>query len=190
MASEVEIANAALQKLGVNRIVDLSDDSVNARACNACYERLRDAELRKHNWNFAKAREALAADADTPEWGRANQFTLPSDFLKMQPPYPEYNWDKRDWIVEGGKILTNDSAPLYLRYIARVTDPNVMDPLFREALSCAMAVEMAEELTQSNTKKDVARQSYTAIIREAKRANAIDNVPIETTDGSWITCRA
>ena len=63
MASEVDIANRALQKLGAESIVSLTQDSENARACNLCYEPIRDAELRAHPWNFAIKRASLAADS-------------------------------------------------------------------------------------------------------------------------------
>jgi len=190
LASEVEICNAALLKLGAKSITSLTDGTANARRCNAAYERLRNAELRKHTWNFSIARDELAADSPAPTWGRANSFTLPADFLKMADPYPEENFNSRDWVIEQGKILTNDSAPLYIRYVAKITDPNLMDPLFREALACAMAFELCEPITQSNSKKADARASYGAAIREAKRANALDNVPVESVEDSWITCRA
>ena len=52
MASKVEIANRALQKLGAKRIASLSEDSRNARAINAAYDTLREAELRAHTWSL------------------------------------------------------------------------------------------------------------------------------------------
>lgn len=190
MASEVEICNRALQKLGARRINTLTEDSVNARACNAAYTELRDAELRAHTWNFAIERASLAADATAPAWGRANSFTLPSDYIKLADPYPEDNENSRDWQVEGGKILTDESAPLYIRYVKRATDANAMDPLFREALASKLAVELCEAVTQSNTKKQAAMEGYVQAIRQAKKANAIEGVPAQPAEDSWITVRA
>lgn len=190
MASEVEICNRALQRLGAKRITSLTEDSVNARACNLAYELLRDAELRKHPWNFAIERAALAADATEPEWGRSNAFQLPSDFVRLLPPYPEDNVNDRDWQIEGQKIYTDEGDPLYIRYIKQVTDPNQMDPLFREALSASIAYELCEELTQSNSKKADAKAGYKDIIGEAKKANAIDNIPTDPPLDTWISGRA
>jgi len=189
MASEVSIANRALQKLGANRITSLTDSSTNARAANACYEILRDAELRRHTWNFAIKREALAADGTAPSWGRTNAFELPADFLRLLPPYPEDNFNNLDWQIEGRKIYTDDAAPLYVRYVAQVTDPNLMDALFRELLATRMAYEMCEELTQSNTKRDLLYRDIKDIVVEAKRTNAIENVSAETPTDTWITAR-
>lgn len=189
MASEVSIANRALQKLGAKRITSLTDDSVNARACNACYETLRDAELRKHTWSFAVSRAALAADGTAPDWGRDNSYELPADFIKLLPDYPEDVTNDKDWQIEGRKIYTDDTAPLYIRYIARVTDPNLMDVLFREVLACRMALEMCEELTQSNTKKESIRADMKEIMIEARRNNAFENISSEPPIATWDTAR-
>lgn len=189
MASEVEICNRALQRLGATRITSLTEDSRNARSCNAAYVSLRDLELRSHTWNFAIARAELAADAVAPAWGRANSFQVPSDFLRLLPPYPEQNLNSLDWVVEGRKILTNDTAPIQIRYIARIEDPNTMDAAFREALSCKIAGELCEEITQSNTKKAGLDSDYDKIIRTARRTNGIEVVPASPPEDSWITGR-
>lgn len=190
MASEVEICNRALQKIGAKRISSLSEDTVNARACNACYATLRDAELRAHVWNFAIARAELAADATDPDWGRAKSYTLPADFLRLINDYPEDNSLTKDWQIEGNKILTDDSDPIYIRYIARITDAALMDVLFREVLSARIAMEICEEITQSNTKFAAISEDYKAKIKEARRTNAIENVAAESPEDEWIYKRA
>jgi len=190
MASVVGICNAALQKLGAERINDLTEDTANGRSCNAAYERLRDAELRAHTWNFAKTRASLPADADAPIFGKARSFTLPAEWLRMLSPYPEMNSNDLDWEIEGRKLYTNDSAPLQIRYVKQVTDPNEMDALFREALASRMAVDMCEEITQSNTKRQLAQDDYKKALAEARRTNAIESIAGEPPEDQWITVRA
>lgn len=189
MASVAEICNRALQKLGAKRITSIDENSNSARACLACYDTLRDSELQKHRWGFAVKRAELAADATAPAWGRTAQYTLPADFLKLIAPYPEMDSNSRDWVIENRKILTNDSSPIYIRYIAQITDPNQMDVNFREGLSAKMAMEMCEELTQSNSKKESAREDYKTAIKDARKSSAIQNVPQESVEDSWITIR-
>ncbi len=189
MASDVEICNRALQKLGAKHITSLSEDSRNGRSCNLAYGPCRLAELRAHPWSFAVARATLAADADGPTWGKANSFTLPALWLRMVDDYFEDNSLTKDWEIEGKKIFTDDSAPLYIRYIYNVTDPQEMDALFREALACKLAWEMCEEITQSNAKKDSLESDYEKAIRQAKRINAIEKSSAQTPDSEWITCR-
>lgn len=189
MASKVEIANRALQKLGAKRISTLEEDSVNARTVLAAFESVKLAELESHVWSFAIARAELAADASEPDWGRANSFELPADFVRLAHPYPEDNSNADDWQIEGRKILTNDAAPIYLRYVKDVTDPNEMTPLFREALSARLALELCEALTQSNTKKDSLKDDYAEVITRAKKSNAIQRVSADLPEDVWITAR-
>ena len=208
MASTVDIANAALQKLGAARIDDLSENSKAARACNNCYERMRDKELRIHRWNFAIKRAQLAASSTAPAFGPAYAYPLPADFLRLLPVDPEYIagsgltipgtlvtiGTSMDWRIESHEdaraIVTNEGAPLNIRYVAIVIDPNLMDPLFRDAVSCLMAWEMCEEITQSNVKKAAALEMYKMALADAKVTNALENVPEQSADSSWTTCRA
>lgn len=186
MASNVEIANRALQILGQDRISALTDNTENARRVNAIFEEMRDMELMAHPWVFAVERVALAADAVEPEWGRANSFTLPADFLMLYPSYPEDNDPTLDWEIEGNKILTDDDAPLYLRYIKRVEDPTYFGPLFREALACRLALALCEQVTASGTMKESVRGDYEQAIRSARLRNAIARRPVDAAEDSWI----
>lgn len=189
MASETQIANRALQRLGAGRISSLDDGSTAATECSVAYEPLRDFMLRAHPWSFAIARKALAADSAAPVGDSSDtpayQYTWPTDALRILLPKSA----DLDWKIEGRKILTDDAGPLYIRYIAKITDPNSMDATFREALSCWMAHEMCEKITQSNAKKASLRDDLTLIIAEARRTNAIEKPPVESADGSWDTDR-
>lgn len=210
MASVVSIANRALQINGATRIVSLADNSKSARAINTAYDPLRQKELRNHTWSFAVKRVSLAASATPPVFGRANAYPLPSDYLRILPPDPEATVlgygegaplifasggrPDRDWQIEKNadgllSIITNQSAPLLLRYVADVTDPNQMDALFREALSALLAEGTCEELTQSNEKKAYARTIYKDTIAEAKMVNAIERVPSPPVLDPWLAAR-
>ena len=189
MASIVEICNRALQKLGADTIISLTQDSVEARACNLAYPNVRDAELRAHVWNFAIKRTQLAADATAPVYGYLYSYTLPSDLLRLLPNDNTEGFYMVDWKVEGRKILTNDTAPLPIRYIFRATDTTQYDSLFSEALSCKLAMELCERLTQSNTKRQLAAEEYKLAIREARKANAFENTPVEQAADTWLTGR-
>lgn len=187
MASEVEIYNRALQRLGSSRVSSIDQDDKPGRACRAVYEPLRDAALRSHPWSFAIQRAELAADAVAPvgDDAPAYQYTWPTDAVRILFPKDE----SLDWIIEGRKILTNWSAPLTVRYIAKITDPNTMDPLFREFLSAWMAHEMCEEITQSNSKKAGIKDDMLMIVAEARRVDAIEKLPKGAPDDSWDTVR-
>lgn len=190
MASDVEVANRALQKLGAKRITSFSDGSPNASSCAVVLEPRKKALLRAYRWSFAIKRAELAADSPAPDWGRENAFSLPTDYLALIKDYPERERVDRDWQIEGKKILTNDAAPIYIRYIYNVTDYNEMDPSFLEALAADIAHELCEEITQSNTKKAALLQDKKDAIDEARRTSAIEKQIIPTPDDTWITRRA
>ncbi len=186
---EVQICNRALQKVGGKRITSLSEDSRNARSCDVAYDSIRRATLRDHPWNFATSRAQLAADSVAPAFGRTTSFTLPADFLRILPTYPELLLSDTDWIIEGQKIYTNDAAPLNIRYTSNVTDPNQFDSLFDEALSSNLAMEICEEITQSNTKLAALTAAAEKNIEKAKKINAIENVSAKPTDDDYLTVR-
>jgi hypothetical protein len=186
MASEVGICNMALQKIGAeSRIASLTEDSRNARECNTCYAEMRDAELEAHRWNFAKKRVVLTADTDSPAFGEENQFTLPTDCLRVLLPHGV----NLDWEIEGGKIITRDSGPLDVAYIRRVTDPNQMPATFRELLSCRIAAQICEPITQSNAKLEAVAEFRRQALREARRTNAFQNIPADHDEDTWIDAR-
>src|SRR5438105_3090689 len=157
MASKVSIANRALTKLGADRILLLSDDTQQARVMNSMFDDVRDAEIRRHHWKFAIKRASIPALVAAPVWGYAYQYPVPMDYLGLVQVNQIYVRSVRKgtapWSVEGGNILTDLTAPLNVRYVARIDNPGTYDPLFVEALACKLALEAAESLTQSSSKK-------------------------------------
>lgn len=198
MASVIQIANRALTKLGAARIISLGDDNKQSRAVLSCFDDLRDDELRSHRWSFAMKRTSLAADSEAPAFGFTYAYTLPADFLRLDLVNDEFpavvmdnyiGMETNEYTIEGNKILANIAAPLKLRYIARIEDPNQMDVNFREALSCRIAAELAEDLTQSNQKRELAWNEYKQAVSRAIRTNAIEKPPMMQGDNQWIMSR-
>lgn len=153
--SVVGIWNRALQLLGCNSVQKTSDTSKNALECLKCYDPILESVLSAHPWRFATVNSpGLAADSPVPEWGRANSFSLPTDYLNACADYPEDSSLCTDYEIQEGRIYTDNDAPLYIRYIAKITDPAKMPAYFRELLAHEMALAMCEALTQSNSKKN------------------------------------
>ncbi len=187
--SEVSICNLALQKLGATRITSLTEDSRNARSCNACYEALRDGELRAHSWKFAIKRVVLAPSVTAPVFDYTYAFPLPSACLRVLfPPRLDLDWVIEDHLGAPA-ILTNDGDALNVRYLARVTDPTLYDTNFVIAVAMRMTAFMGEELTQSNTKEVAAMTAYNLAIKEARRMNAFETVPDVMPLDAWDAAR-
>lgn len=183
--SVVDICNSALQRVGATTILSISDNSPEARACSVAYDSNRRDELRKQKWNFAKKRIVLAPDATAPAFDYTYAFSLPSDCLRVIRPATS----NLDWQVEGRKILTNDSDTLNLRYIADITDATAFDPSFYNVIAAALALDLVERLTQSNTKKQLLIKDYDEAIMAARRANAFEAGPEEAPEDDWLLAR-
>lgn len=183
--SVIDICNSALQRVGAASILSLSDNSPEARACSIAYDSNRRDELRKHRWNFAIARAVLAPDATAPAFDYDYQFTLPTDCLRVLRP----NTVGLDWQIEGRKILTNDSATLYLRYLRDVEDAAQFDASFYNVVAAALALDICEKLTQSNAKKQYLSQDYKDAVVLAKRVNAFESGPEDAADDDWWVAR-
>ena len=144
MASVVQICNSALNQLGASSITALTENSKNARICNERYETVRDAVYRSHPWNCLVKRVQLAQDSDTPAWGFAYQYTLPSDCLRVLQ-IKDYN---SDYKIEGRKLLIGESE-VYLIYLAMESDVNQLDILLRETISACLAQDIAYAITSN-----------------------------------------
>ena len=193
MASTTEIANRALLKLGDSTILALTDNSKGARTINGMFNIVRDAELRRHNWNFAIKRSSIPALAAAPDWGYQYQFPLPSDYLKLVQVNDYYirptNKSRPPWRLEGGVILTDMPAPLKIRYVSRVENTGLWDAMFVECMACKLAFEACEAITQTSTKKQMASDEYKVALSEAIRCSSIENPPDEYPAGTWLEAR-
>lgn len=173
MASIVDICNGALNQLGASTILSLTEDSKNARLCNARYTQVRDSVFRSHPWNCLQKRVQLAADTDTPAWGFTKQYTLPADCLRL---LTILDYDS-DYKVEGRKILTDNSSVKIL-YIGRIEDPNEYDELLRETLSAAIAADIAYAITSSNP---LTVNMYNLFRDKLKEARFVDSTEGQNT---------
>lgn len=192
MASDVGICNSALIKLGVGipiTAIDPSDGTKNANLCSEQYAKLRDDLLRAHDWNFAVKRVKLGQLSDTPAFGFDFAYQLPSDWIKTLLVSPSISDSAAvRYAIEGRTILSN-SSDIYLRYISRITDPNVMDASFREALAWRIAIDLAQPVTASTTVQEAMQRGFDRKIAGADAQDAIEDWPPLRPESSWISAR-
>lgn len=187
--SRVAIMNLALQLLGAPRVGAPDEDSKNAIETNACFDILRDYEQRANAWNFTLCRAVLAPSATAPAFTYAYAFPLPVNPFCLRvllPSRTELDW-KIEYHTGAPAILTNDATAIYLRYIGRIEDEAIFDPMFTVMLACSIAWHCCETITQSNSKKAALLERYSLVRREARRMNAFEKVPDKNPVGSWVT---
>jgi hypothetical protein len=185
--SDVSICNLALQKLGAARINTLAETG--AKDVAACYEQQRDLEQRKYLWNFGKTRVQLAASSVAPAFTFANAFPVPANLLRIIKPARlglDWQLEQHEGVLA---ILTNDSAPLDVRYFAKVTNPALFDPCFVEMLACKIAWHCCERVTQSNSKKAALMEEYKEHKAEARKTNAFELPTQEEPEDEWVVAR-
>jgi hypothetical protein len=185
----VDIANRALSRVGDNRIQALTDNTAAARAVNAAWTIIRDEVLAAHPWNCVMKRAQLPALATAPSFGYDEQYQQPADCLRVVEVLVGNIPTNLAWVIEGQLILSDDAAPLNVRYIARVTDANQYDPMLVSALAARLASEIVEELTQSNTKKEALFQEYLELLRRARGVDGMEQSSMDLAEDPWILAR-
>lgn len=179
MASVVGICNKALILVGAKTITAITENSKEGRLCNTIYETVRDAELRRHPWNFAVKRATLSPSADTPKWGYTYAHELPTDCLRVLGF--DYELTYR---LEGRSILTNETV-VNLRYLAKIQDPNLYTPQFIEVLATKLALEIAYSLEGKANRIDALTKGYTDALRDARFVDATEDQIEQLESSEW-----
>lgn len=181
MASEVQICNIALTEIGVNTIQNLTQTSKEARTCNVLYPVARDAVLRDHNWGFASKRLALALLTETyTGWDYAYQY--PTDCLVLRKIYDSTTetvsgFSKVEYEISTNEdldrrvILTNKEEAVGI-YTAAITDANLFDKLFIDALSYYLASKLTLPL---RAKRDLSELMYRKYQIQMGKAQSTDS---------------
>lgn len=191
--SVIEICNRALRAIGENTITSLTDDSTRAGLCDLQYEPVRDAILRAHPWKFAIARTDLAASEASPSFGYDYAYPLPSDNIRLLSIYDssgELIDDEESWTLESGSIVTDATAPIYIKYIKRETNPAKFDPLFDEALVARLAATIANDMSKETGTIDRQWELYSRKIAEAQFVDSTESSPHEDYVSAWEEARA
>lgn len=193
MATEVGLANAALRRIGASIITSFTQGTKSSDCARDFYEDTRDELLRVHNWNFATKRVKLAQLSAAPAFGYDHAYALPSDWIRTISVHDndaglgtiEYKEESQN----DQNVLLSSSDDVYLRYVARITDPNRMPADFRKALSRELASAMALDLSKSNTIKSECDKEAEALVRRAKSSDAMGSTPEARPMGSWAASR-
>ncbi|MFN4018037.1 MAG: hypothetical protein ACK4JB_22050 [Reyranella sp.] len=158
MATDIDIANMALSRLGTRATVaDLSENSTEAREINRWYETIRDDLLGMLDWNFNRVSQPLASSGTPPtRWGYS--YAYPADCLKIWRLDFGSGWSWTRWngmaipfeIASDGTnpfLYCNDAVANAV-YSQRVTDPSRFSSAFVLAFVDCLAAAVALPITQ------------------------------------------
>lgn len=177
MASEVDICNIAMHKLGANRVTSLdTPDNFEAELCAVNYPLVRDSVLEEHAWSFALKRIVLNPTGNPPAWGSDTEFQVPEGVLTIIRLYDNPNVASpvapETWRREGDYVYAS-SAKVYALCVMRITDTTRYPALFRALVSVRLALELCMVVTENKELIGQLMQEYSYKVREAAAADGI-----------------
>lgn len=201
MASEVDICNLALARLGDNATVasiDPPEGSAQAEHCARFYPVARDSLLEMHAWKFA-TRRVLLAQLTTDTWNWSFAYAEPTDALKLLAVLPASaasDANTQEYEAEtngsGAPIILTDQEGASLRYIAHATDTTVFSPLFVDALAWLLASYLSGPVLKGDAGAAMARaclQSFMLALSNAKVSDANQRKVRPEHTPAWIAGR-
>jgi len=149
MTISITACNLALGELRAPPIIDIAEDTLEARECARYYPQCLRLLLERHDWSFTNRRAALAELANNDraqEWPHA--YALPVDCTTPLRLVAPEGGDRADFIVENRTLFTA-LAGAVLEYATRDVDDGMMSALFIDALSYALAARLAVPIRDS-----------------------------------------
>lgn len=194
MRTPLQIANAALTKLGAMQITSFDNEVKEAKYVKQRLPEVLDFMLRDHTWSFAKTFAKLSGSKAMdipPYWTFV--FSLPTDSLRILSV--EDVLGRVPYELMGVNLLANRS-PIVMRYIAKPPggeldwNVKVFPEDFAEAAACMLASELSHTLTGSQTMKDAYLADYGSLIRKARFNGSVERGTDLTVEAEgWISSR-
>lgn len=124
-----------------------------------------------------------------------NMFPLPNGYLRPLAPDPKVASTSTlntsgalrytDYQMEGEYIISAQTTPILLRFIADISDVTAMDDLYCEGLAYRIGFEICERVTQSNIKLQAIAAGYQAFMRDARLINWLETASTEPQEEEY-----
>lgn len=191
MTTETDIANMALDILKEAPISSFNDGRPVANWFKRNFATTRDGLLSEAEWNSCTKRTELAADASEPVFGWDYSYTLPSDCLRLIPLTVdgEAEGSPIDHVVENGVVLTDQRAPLRIRYIYRNENYTAWPAPLIEALSARLAGKLAHWMTGKASYAQIAKENQADAFKRAWLVDAIEGTTARAADAAYTEAR-
>ena len=164
MASKVDICNFALSRLGSSSITSLTDNTIEAKACNLLYDDLADEVMVEGEWTTTVVRTDLAQTTNTPTYEFSLEYQLPvSPFALRVLSIDEGIPGANNYRIEGDKLLTNLTS-VNIRYIGRITDTQQYGVLLQRAIVARLALELSYRLTGDKAFSATLQDQYNNVL--------------------------
>lgn len=188
MADIVTIINRALSTLGAEPIVNLSDDTPQAKIANRYYDESRKSVLSECLWNFATARVNLNQSTFPLAWttnGMDYVYQLPTGIIRIF----ETSSPTAQWKIEGDKLIT-DANQIGIKYVFDLKDTNAFSASFVDAFADKLSADMCYAILNSNSEASRLLEKYEGqTLPKATAENAQEGTPTAIYDSVWVDSR-
>jgi len=202
--SSADICNQALRAIGSQATIrDLTQDSLEAQACNSIYSFVTDWCHTLTNWNFARKTATLtktktstgsgawSVGSPAPAW--KYEYSLPSDFIRFLYVTNSENDGSKFLGNVQRAVVTNDTAPVVLTdtdgailvYTARIGEQYWPPHFIRLAVS-AVAWNIAGTVTGQKDLVQYFDSITTRMFMVAEQINRDEGLSIIDSTPEWI----
>lgn len=216
----VDLCNLALSEMGARAsIVDLNENSKEAKACKLHYDQVRNELLRAAHWGFARSQKALTqlgtASEETSQHPWLYMYAYPADCIKMRylMQTPTVNTAGAEVVLVGDQfnggvipgpsranrflIGNNGTQRVVLTnvqaaigvYTGDITNPALFDEGFAQAVVASLAAKLCIPISGNAGIKAQFEQLAFRRVQEARAADG--NEALASTDHvpDWIRGR-
>lgn len=151
MATDLDIANLALDQIGGGEVTSITADTSSAGKRVARYFPMAlVASLEKFDWSFASTRSsAINATGSAPKSGFEHKYPVPSGCVKLREVLDDDGATISSWVEESGYILCNDDGPIYVRFTEELDSIVDLPLAFAEAVAYRLAAFLAPPHTSN-----------------------------------------
>jgi hypothetical protein len=194
MTTKLLLYNAAIRKLGQERLGTLAEASTARYALDDAYDETLGYCLEQGYWNFAM--RAVQVDASTsvvPTFGYQFAFPKPPDFVRiygmsaeetMRQPLLEFVDEPNYWYA--------NQDPVFVKYVsndgAYGADLSIWPATFAEYVATRLAVETCKKITGDKPTADMRKEEKRAKIDAASK-DAMNEPAGFMPTGSWARSR-
>ena len=186
--SRTELVNKALTLVGANPIVNIDDDTNNARIVNRVYEISLKSILSECQWNFATKRKLLSSVSVTLEWydtGEVYVYQKPNLCVRIfGTSSPTATWR------EEGDYIISDTSGLGVRYVFYHNEPSKYPAFFTEAFIDKLCSDIAFMILNSKSTAESFLEKFEKVsLTKALAENAQTGTPVYQKDDAWLNAK-
>ena len=200
MPTVISLYNGALRLLGERRLSTLTDDREARYLLDDAYGDGQTEGAVKHclevgQWTFATRSVMLDySPSITPGFGFTYAFDKPTDMVdvcgiwsddRMTTPLLQYRDERHFWYAE--------LETIYVSYVSNDVnygaDRSLWPDTFSKLIEAYLAREIVTNLTQGETKTEMARKAWKEALTVARSGDAMRKPTAKLPDGTWSLAR-